>query len=74
MQVWSADEKVLMFSGHFDAFQQQHSCDHSQVQCSVAFRFSFIRSLHLYMVPHGGNDLDGMFPFFLQADGSGAGN
>ena len=68
--LWSADEKASMISEHFDAnqctdrFQQPHSCDPSPVLCSVVFRSGFLCSLLLDLNPHGGNDLDGIFPLF----------
>ena len=58
--------------GHLDAkkcrdhFQQPHSCNPSPVQCSVAFRSSFVRSLLLNVDPYGRNDPDGMFPLFYK--------
>ena len=70
--VWSADEKAFLFSAHFDAkqcrdsFQQSHFCDPFLVLCSVAFRFSFIRSCFLDLDPYGRNDPDCMFSFFYK--------
>ena len=51
--VWSADEKVSLFSGYFDAkqyrdsFQQPYCCDFFPVMCFLAFQSSVIRSLLL---------------------------
>ena len=51
--IWSADEKVSLFSPHFDAkqcrvgFQQPHPCHPSSVLCSVACRSSSIPRLLL---------------------------
>ena len=54
--IWSVDEKVSLFSEHFDtkqsgdSYQQPQSCDPSLVLCSVSFRSSFIRSLLLVWI------------------------
>ena len=67
--VWSADEKTLLFSAHFDAkcrdcFQQPHACDPSPLLCSAAFRSSFVHSLLLDLDPYGDNNPDRKQPLF----------
>ena len=68
----------MSFLAHFDAkqcrnkFQQQHFCDPCKVLRSVAFRFSFVRSLLLNLDLYYVSDPDGMFKLFLQAGGLGA--
>ena len=49
-----------------DSFQQQHSWDPFPILCSVAFRFSFVRSLLLDLNLYSGNDSNGMFPLFYK--------
>ena len=76
--IWSADEKVSLFSVHFDGkqcrdcFQNPDSSDLSPVLCSVAFRSSFVHSLSLDLDLYGGSEPDEIFPL-LQTSGSRAG-
>ena len=77
--VRSTNEKVLLFSAHFEAKQcrdslhQPHSFDLSPGLCSVAFRSCmfvvcfWVWNLTVEKFP------DKMFPLFLQAGGSEAG-
>ena len=56
-----------------DILKQPYACDTFPVLGSVAVQFGFIRSLLLDLESYGGNDPDGMFPFFLLAGSMGAG-
>ena len=66
----SLPSSVSLFSAHLDAkqctdsFQQPQACDPFPLMCFVAFRSSFICNLVLDLNSCGGNDPDGMFPFF----------
>ena len=72
--IWSADEKVSLFSANSnakqcrDSLQQPHSWDSFPVLCSVVFRSSPVQSLFLDQNPYGGNNPNRMYPFLQAGD------